>query len=131
MERSKLIEKISELKERHLHLRDVILHFLKSLDFRYFFLYLETSKNKLKGLSMSYASTSSIRRKKGTLYCSRDNNLPGSFSAYFDIHIFKGPIFLLSYSSYHFHTHLTFYWQQVCYYQLNTQFLYSFTTCLK
>lgn len=48
IERSKMIEKISELKEKHLHMRCVILQLLKSLDLRYKLLYLETLKSKVK-----------------------------------------------------------------------------------
>jgi hypothetical protein len=39
IERSKMIEKITEIKERQLHMRSVILQFIKSLDLRYLFLY--------------------------------------------------------------------------------------------
>lgn len=39
LERASLTGKISELKERHLHLREVILQFLKSLDLRYLSFY--------------------------------------------------------------------------------------------
>ncbi len=37
IEKSKLIEKIADLKKIHMHIRDVFLNFLKTIELRYIF----------------------------------------------------------------------------------------------
>ncbi len=38
IEKSKLIEKISDLKKVNMHIREILLKLLKTIEFRYFFL---------------------------------------------------------------------------------------------
>lgn len=48
VEHNKLVEKISELKERNMYIRNVILTLLKTLEIKYHYFYLDPSKKKLK-----------------------------------------------------------------------------------
>lgn len=43
-----MIEKVSELKEKYLHMRCVVLQLLKSLDLKYALIYVGVSRNKHK-----------------------------------------------------------------------------------
>lgn len=84
IERNKLIEKVSELKEQYLHMRCVILQFMKSLDLRYLSADSEEPRKKLKASWQCSAISSSIRKKKEISCCSPSL---GSFWAFFDLFV--------------------------------------------